>query len=121
MRLGAVKCGDDDVHVRDDPRIITHAQGNPSAPGSAAIMMDPSEDETRLAEQLVDETLQKLGIREAALREIIRESLLDELLCTPDGRRRLREAMPDPQVGRSGDIERSDLSTVPQRKRERLR
>mgnify|MGYP000376099088 CR=1 FL=1 len=36
------------------------------------------------------------------------ETLLDDLLCSPDGRRRLREAMLDVVVDKSGDIGRDE-------------
>lgn len=85
-------------------------------------MRPPTDEEKALAERMVDAAIERLNLADEALRNEIRESLLDDLLCSPDGRRRLREAMPDVAPGRSGDVDRSGAASVDEfiRKRGRL-
>lgn len=85
-------------------------------------MRPPTDEEQALAERMVEAALARLEPIAAELRGDIRESLLDDLLCSPDGRRRLREAMPDVAPGRSGDVDRSGAEQLDDlgRKRGRL-
>lgn len=84
-------------------------------------MNPPTEEECALAARIVESALTRLGPLPQELRHHIRESLLDDLLCSPDGRRRLREAMVDVVVEKSGDIDRSGTDQLDELARKRGR
>jgi hypothetical protein len=71
-------------------------------------MMEPltPEDEA-LAEAMVDEATAGFDrLLPPAAFARLREFLLNELLCSHDGRRRLRAARRDPEVDASGEVSR---------------
>ena len=60
-----------------------------------------------LVESLVAEALEGFdGVVSAAQLEIIRAMIEEELLFSEEGRRVVRQLMPDPVVGASGDVVR---------------
>ncbi|MBK6514922.1 MAG: hypothetical protein IPG04_12550 [Polyangiaceae bacterium] len=65
----------------------------------------PSPEDVELAESIVDEILARFDQTVAPdMKPAYRELLVQGLLFTQEGRRRLRAARPDPTVARSADI-----------------
>jgi hypothetical protein len=72
--------------------------------------MTPTPDQEALAARLVDQALRDLSraLPPTALAEL-REFLIDEMLCTEEGMRRLRALEPPPIVARSDELLRPDV------------
>lgn len=67
--------------------------------------MDVEDVDEALVEQVLEETLKGFDklVGEADL-QMMRELIRGDLLHSPEGQRRLRQARPEPHVERSGDV-----------------
>jgi len=72
-------------------------------------MTPPTPEESALADELVDQATADLaGSVPPIVLDAIRANLLDELLVTADGRRRLRALARDRSVDESGSVARDE-------------